>query len=155
MQKDFPFIHILLYIFLALAIVGLADSAYLTNAYYTGSPLSCETIPGCNEVAKSPYTQIAGVSLPVLGVIYYTFTIFNALLYLFRRTTYASTLLAYLTTLGFFVSAYFTYVQVELIKAVCIYCMSSAVIATILFGIGTFIRKHHLEYHDGQMGDIV
>lgn len=155
MQKDFTLTHILLYVFLALAILGLADSAYLATAYYTGTPLSCELIPGCNDVAKSPHTQIAGVSLPVLGVIYYVFAVFNALLYLFRRTTYAATLLAYLTTLGFFASAYFTYVQMELIQAVCIYCMGSAVIATVLFGIGIFIRGHHLEYHDGQTGDIV
>lgn len=140
--------HILIYIFLTLGILGLIDSLYLAYAYFTGTPLSCELINGCNEVAQSPYSHIAGVSLPMLGVIYYLFAVSNALLYLYTKSTYAATVLAFATTVGFLASAYFVYAQLFLIGAICMYCMFSAFSATILFLIGTFIRTHHLAYHD-------
>ena len=150
MQNNDPKpLHILIYLFLVLGILGLIDSVYLALAYFTGTPLSCEIISGCNEVAQSPYSSIAGISLPALGVIYYIFAVMNALLYLYNRSTYAATVLAFATTVGFLASAYFVYTQIFLIGAVCIYCMFSAFSATTMFFLGTFIRKHHLEYHDG------
>lgn len=140
--------HILIYIFLTLGILGLVDSLYLAYAYFTGTSLSCEIISGCNEVAQSPYSHIAGVSLPMLGVIYYVFAVSNALLYLYNRSTYAATVLAFATTVGFLASAYFVYAQIFLIGAICIYCMFSAGSATILFLIATSIRTHHIAFHD-------
>jgi len=146
--NDAKQMHVLIYVFLILGILGLADSIYLAHAYFTGTPLSCEVISGCNEVAQSPYSSIAGVSLPALGVIYYVFAVSNALLYLYNRSTYAATVLAFATTVGFLASAYFVYAQLFLIGAICMYCMFSAASATILFLIGTFIRRHHLAFHD-------
>jgi len=140
--------HILIYVFLVVTLVGLADSVYLAVAYFTGTPLSCEIISGCNEVANSPYSHIAGVSLPAIGVIYYIFAVINALYYLIARSSAGATMLAFSTTVGFLASLYFEYLQVFVIKAICIYCLISAIAATILFFIGVFVRKHHIRYHD-------
>lgn len=141
-------IHISLYVFLVMALIGLFDSMYLAYAYATNTPLSCGAIPGCNEVMRSPYTNIAGISLPVLGIIYYSFSLWNFFVYFIWRNTFGATLLAYLGTLGFLASVYFLYVQVELIKAICIYCVISALTATIMFFISMFIRLHHINHHD-------
>jgi len=145
--------HVLIYAFLVLGILGLIDSLYLAYAYFTGTPLSCELISGCNEVAQSPYSHIAGVSLPTLGVMYYLFAVSNALLYLYSKSTSAATVLAFATTVGFLASAYFVYAQLFLIGAICVYCMFSALSATILFLIGTFIRTHHITYHDDPLAE--
>jgi len=139
--------HSLIYLFLIVAVIGFVDSLYLAIAYYTGTPLSCETINGCNEVAQSGYSYVAGVSLPTLGIIYYAFTMLNIFLYLFKPVNYTVTILAFLTTLGLLASLYFIYLQLYVIGAICIYCMISAVAATILFVISIFIRRHHIKYH--------
>lgn len=44
-----------------------------------------------------------------------------------------STLLVAVTTGGFFFSAYFVFLQLVVIKAVCLYCMVSAFLCTALF----------------------
>jgi len=144
-QNSIP--HKLIYLFLVLAVFGFIDSLYLAIAYYTGTPLSCEIIDGCNEVANSEYSYIAGLSLPTLGIIYYTFTVINVFMFLFKRSNYTVTVLSFLTTLGLLASMYFVYLQLYVIKAVCIYCMFSALVATLLFVISIFIRRHHIRHH--------
>lgn len=141
-------IDILIYLFLALALLGLADSAYLAVSYYTGSPLSCETIRGCNEVANSPYATIAGVPISTSGVLYYVVAVVGGLLYLVRRKTIYATLLALLTMIGFATSVYFLYIQVALIKAICIYCAASAIIATLMLIVAAIIRGHDVNNHE-------
>lgn len=139
--------HLLTYLFLIMAIAGFINSLYLAISYYTGTPLSCELITGCNEVAQGPYSYIAGVSLTTLGIIYYTFTVLNIILYTFWRNKYNVTVLAFVTTLGLFASLYFVYLQLYIIKVICIYCMISATTATLLFVLSIFIRQHHLSQH--------
>lgn len=141
-------IDILIYIFLILALVGFADSVYIAASYFTGSPLSCETIPGCNEVAQSPHATIAGVPISTTGILYYALSIAAAFLYLMRRRTVYATLLALTTMIGFAASVYFMYIQIALIKALCIYCVLSAVIATVMLIIAAIIRGHDVDYHE-------
>jgi protein-disulfide isomerase len=51
-------------------LVGLAFSALLLGEYSSGG-LLCSTGGGCDTVRASAYSSIAGVSLPLLGVIYF------------------------------------------------------------------------------------
>ena len=141
-------IDILIYLFLILALLGLADSVYLAVSYFSGSPLSCETISGCNEVASSPYAKIAGVPISTLGVLYYVVAVAGAFLYLIKRRTVYATLLALLTMIGFATSAYFMYMQIALIKAICIYCVGSAIIATLMLIVAAIIRGHDVDNHE-------
>ncbi|MEK7134233.1 MAG: vitamin K epoxide reductase family protein [Patescibacteria group bacterium] len=141
-------IDVLIYIFLILALLGLADSVYLAVSYFSGSPLSCETISGCNEVANSPYSKIAGVPISTMGVLYFVIAVAGAFLYLVKRRTVYATLLALLTMIGFAASAYFVYMQVALIKAVCIYCIGSAIAATLMLIVAAIIRGHDVDKHE-------
>ena len=54
----------------ACVLVGLAFSALLLGEYSSGG-LLCSTGGGCDTVRASVYSSIAGVSVPVLGVIYF------------------------------------------------------------------------------------
>ena len=141
-------IDILIYFFLVLALLGLADSVYLAASYFTDSPLSCETIRGCNEVANSPYATIAGVPISTMGVLYYVIAVAGAFFYLVKRRTVYATLLALLTMIGLATSVYFMYVQVVLIKAICIYCVASAIAATLMFIVAAIIRGHDVNHHE-------
>lgn len=141
-------IDILIYVFLMLAVFGLLDSLYLAISYFTDSPLSCETISGCNEVANSPYSKIAGVPISTMGVLYYALAVAGAFLYLVKRRTVYATLLALLTMIGFAASAYFVYMQIALIEAICIYCMVSAGIATGMLIVAAIVRGHDVNNHE-------
>lgn len=55
---------------LASALIGLAFSSLLLGEYNAGG-LLCSTGGGCDAVRASAYSSIAGVSVPVLGVIYF------------------------------------------------------------------------------------
>lgn len=146
--KHHKLFHWLIYLFLIVAFIGLIDSAYLAGSYYTGTPLSCGEISGCNEVAQSEYSKIAGVPLSTLGILYYAFAVAAAFIFLIKRRQVYATLLSLVTMLGFFASLYFIYVQVYLIEAICIYCMISAATSTVLFAIAAGVRHHRIYEHN-------
>lgn len=119
--------------FLILAVIGLADAGYLSYMALSAQSLSCGIVEGCNAVAQSSYSRVFGVPLALYGAVFYAIVI---LLVLASRTLpprAARTLLIAVTGAGFLSSAYFVYVQLFTIEAVCIYCLLSAFVATLLF----------------------
>ena len=132
---------LLLYIILAASVVGFADASYLAAKYYSGSAVECAILAGCAQVTTSQYAEIAGVSIALIGAIYY-FLLF-VLGVLFREKSDARFLaaIAALSSLGFLVSIWFTYLQVAVIKALCVYCLTSAASTTIIFISSLFLMK--------------
>ena len=61
------------YFMLALTVIGIADAAYVARGNYTGAPLWCPILDGCNTVISSPYSRIFGVPMSYFGFIYYVF----------------------------------------------------------------------------------
>jgi uncharacterized membrane protein len=82
-------------------------------------------------VQSSQWSKLAGVPVALLGLIGYI-GILGSLLVREREGTRLATL--GLTTIGFGFSAYLTYREAASIHAYCEWCLSSAVILTILFG---------------------
>ncbi|WP_375423013.1 vitamin K epoxide reductase family protein [uncultured Friedmanniella sp.] len=59
---------------LVVALVGLAVSAYLTVEHFTSSALlACPegAVVNCAKVTSSPYSEVAGVPVAVLGLAYF------------------------------------------------------------------------------------
>jgi uncharacterized membrane protein len=120
---------------IVLAVVGLGVAAYLTVVHYVGfSALACTGGHGghssCQTVQSSQWSELAGVPVALLGLIGYI-GILGSLLFRDREQTRLATL--GLTTIGFGFSAYLTYREAASIHAYCEWCLSSAVILTILF----------------------
>lgn len=124
-----------------LSLVGFTDAAFLFAKRLSGTPIPCFITTGCDEVSKSPYSVMFGVPLSLWGVLFYLGTGFLALLYIDTKNLIVAKLIPVATTLGFLSSCYFIYVQKYLIKAFCVYCLLSALVATILFGLGIVIWK--------------
>src|SRR5882762_2760441 len=59
-----------------IALVGLADSLYLTIQHITGESVRCTITSGCSEVLSSPYAVVGGVPLALVGALAY-FTVFS------------------------------------------------------------------------------
>src|SRR5689334_370503 len=52
---------------MALSLLGLGVSIYLTTVHYTDAPLICLGTSGCEAVNRSPYSEVAGVAVALLG----------------------------------------------------------------------------------------
>jgi len=127
---------------LALAFFGLADSAYLAQHELSGAPLLCniQGLSGCNTVASSQYSQIFGIPLAEFGVLFYAVLFVLAALELVLFDRLLRRVLQAMSLIGIIASLYFTYVQVFLIGAFCIYCLASAVTALFIFILASLIE---------------
>ena len=123
----------LIWTMVAIAFTGLIDAIYLTVTHYTGADLACGALEGCNEVAQSEYSTMFGIHLSVWGTFYYFAVLFSLLLYFDTKKSIFAEFVIPVTTFGFFFSLYLTYLQIWVIEAICIYCISSAVSSTLLF----------------------
>jgi len=125
---------------LALTALGLGVAGYLTYIHYAGiKPLCGRNGGGCEIVQTSEYSKLAGVPVALIGLIGYV-TILAALLAPESESSRFATV--GLTVVGFGFSAYLTYREVFSIHNICEWCLSSAVIVTILMclSIWRFLR---------------
>ncbi|TSC84288.1 MAG: Vitamin K epoxide reductase [Parcubacteria group bacterium Gr01-1014_13] len=119
--------------FLILSAIGFIDATYLTTQHFLGTPIACSILKGCEEVTTSRYSTIGPVPISLLGSLYYLTVLILGVIYLDTKKIKALNLLAKITPLGFLASAYLVYLQIFVIKAICLYCMGSAVTSTLLF----------------------
>lgn len=135
---------------LALAFCGLADSAYLAQHEAAGTPLLCDiqNLSGCNTVAASPYSHLFGVPLADYGVLFYGILFVLAAFELFLYDRPLRRALQGVALVGLVASIIFALIQVFAIRALCIYCLGSEIIALIIFILASLIepirRRHQL-----------
>ena len=122
-------------VMLAFALLGFAVAFYDSYAIYNSQPLWCPPpISGCNEVASSPYARIFDLPVGYFGVIYYLYMFCLAALLAFDPFSRGLRVGAILyTALGVCFSIYFIYLQVNYIRAFCVYCLVSAITTLVLF----------------------
>lgn len=131
----------LLFLFLALAVIGFADSAYLTALHVSGDLPSCSIINGCDDVLTSEYATIGTIPVAAFGIAYYMALIVLMVAFLDTEKRELLHAAAWLTTAGFLVSLYFVSIQVFVLRAFCQYCLLSALTSTGLFIIGVIIMR--------------
>ncbi len=136
-----PISKILIGFVIALALIGFADSTFLQAKRMSGEIIPCLIGTGCDTVSKSEYSVLFGIPLSAYGMMFYLTVGLLALLYLDTKKAIFARLLLPFTAIGFIASVYFIYVQKFLIGAFCLYCVISAIISTILFGIGIIIYR--------------
>lgn len=122
--------------FIIVSFVGFIDSTYLTIEHYRGSSVDCFVSTGCDTVTTSEYSIVFGIPLALLGVLYYLTVFFTAILYADTKNKYLAYFLPLAVTAGLFCSVYFVYLQLWVLKAICEYCMVSAIGSAILFIFG-------------------
>ena len=119
-------------VILALAALGVLLSLYLTYVHITESrAVFCPSGTDCDTVRQSGFSTILGIPVAAFGVVGYSVIFIVSLIKIKNRTKW---LLLYILALaGFVFSAYLTYLEFFVIKAVCMYCIVSAVLMTIIF----------------------
>lgn len=122
-----------------LDLIGLAIAAYLSVVELQGGVPVCGPIKGCEEVARSEYSRIGGIPVAVFGVLLSVVLLSLALAW-WRTNLYGLLLAHYgLSLAGVIFEAYFMYVQVFLIGAVCIWCTSYGVTLIARFVIALIV----------------
>jgi uncharacterized membrane protein len=111
-----------------LAVAGLGVAGYLTYVHYAGLHPVCVASGGCETVQSSHYAKLAGIPVPVLGLIGYAAILAS----LFVRTETGRLATAGFAIVGFGFSLYLTYLELFVIKAICQWCVGSAVLMTAL-----------------------
>ncbi len=112
----------------ALSLTGLAISTYLAYTYLRHQGPACLAgSHGCLKVEQSRYARPAGIPMPLFGVAGYLMLFVTACM----RGQRARTVGMVLTVFAIAMSTCLTYLEVEVIHAVCYWCVSSATCAAL------------------------
>jgi uncharacterized membrane protein len=128
---------------LVLALIGFGVAGYLVYVHYSGAKPVCSLGGDCERVQTSEWSKLAGIPVADIGLTGY-FVILAGLVAL--RGEFQRFALLGMTIVGFAFSAYLTYREVFSIQAICQWCVSSAVIMTLLAGLAVtrFLRGEPL-----------
>lgn len=122
-------------ILMGLDLIGLVIASYLSFVELQGALPYCGPLKGCEEVALSEYARIGGpngIPVAVFGVgLSITLFVFA---YVWYRTeaTWALAIHYGLSLLGTLFEVYFTYLELFVIGAICVWCA--------LYGVSLVLR---------------
>lgn len=129
------------------ALIGVADSVYLTIQHFSGEQVPCGITGGCERVLTSAYAELFGVPIAAFGAGAYFASFSLAVLAIYGNRLMWK-LFGIQSAVMFLFSAYLTYVQafvisnsqVPVAERFCQYCLLSAATSTTLFAIALISR---------------
>ena len=117
-----------------LSLLGMVIAGYLTATKLAGAAPYCAGIGSCEAVNASPYSVVLGVPVALLGFGAYLIIFGLALLprwqpqYEFQ----ADLALFGVALVGTLYSAYLTYVELFVLYEICLWCVASAIVITLI-----------------------
>jgi Predicted membrane protein len=130
------------FVLMTLDLVGLAIASYLSSVELQGQLPQCGVLHGCQEVALSQYARVAGIPVAVFGVVL-SLTLL-VLAYAWWRNG-SNVLLGahyFLSLLGTVFEGWFTYAELFLIGAVCIWCAAYGISLVLRFVVALIVWLH-------------
>jgi uncharacterized membrane protein len=124
----------------ALALAGIFIGTYLT-LYKLGmiGELSC-SVGSCETVNTSKWATFLGLPVAGWGVFFYVSVFAFAMAGTtprFEQSRLISLLLVAWSAVGLIFSGWLTYLEVAVIRAICIWCVVSAVLVVLIFALST------------------
>lgn len=133
-------------VILVVALLGFTDAAYITIEHFRGVIPPCTLVSGCETVLTSPYANIFGMPVSLLGMIYYLVIAVGVFAYLDSRKTSILKWTLSLTVIGLIMSVWFIIVMAFIVQAWCLYCLGSAVSSVLLFILANIVfRKYTIQ----------
>lgn len=114
------------------ALIGIADSIYLTIHHYTAEPVPCSIVTGCEQVLTSQYAEMFGLPTAAYGIAAYLTAFILAIFAAFVSRSWWNLFGAVTFVMAAF-SVYFVYLQAFVIEAYCQFCLISAATSFTLF----------------------
>jgi uncharacterized membrane protein len=121
-----------------LSLLALVAAGYLTWVKLSGTTPVCAVLSGCETVESSRYSEFQGIPVAAFGMAGAAALLAGSLLW-WLRADRRGLLLAYVVGLvSLPVIAWLTYLELAVIRAVCIWCVAYAVlvIATWILALG-------------------
>ncbi|MBI3256105.1 MAG: vitamin K epoxide reductase family protein [Candidatus Andersenbacteria bacterium] len=135
-----PFIPFIVIIFAALC--GVILTIYIFNKKRRHEAMVCPLNGHCDTVVNSEFSKFLGVPVELIGMFYYSMVALAYAVFLLVPILAAPllTLAVFVTTmLAFLFSAYLIFIQLFYIKQYCTWCLGSAGLSTVIFGLSLFI----------------
>jgi uncharacterized membrane protein len=129
-----------------LDMIGLVIASYLAVVELGNGTPYCGVLQGCEQVAESPYARMFGVPVAVFGVGLSTTLLILALAW-WRRGGVQLLLAHYaLSLVGVIFEIRFTYIQVAVLGAVCVWCATYGISLVARFGVALWVWVHRDRY---------
>ncbi len=120
---------------IALVIVGLLVSIYMTIYKVTSNDSMCLGSGDCSTINASRYSEVNDIPVAAIGVIGYVTIL--AVHYFENRNQFFKqngTLLIFgMALTGFLFTVWLIYVEIALVKAICPFCVTSQAAMSIIF----------------------
>jgi uncharacterized membrane protein len=133
-----------------LCFVGLAVAGYLAYVETSQVEAVCGPVGDCNTVQQSEFARLFGfLPIGIIGVAGYITILFAWVISLKAKTrlaSYAGVAMLAMTTFGVLFSIYLTFLEPFIIGATCAWCLTSAVIMTVLFWLSLIPGKAAILY---------
>lgn len=125
------------------SLLGFAVSSFLLYEYNLSGPMLCPTGAGCDLVRASPYSSFLGISIPILGVIFYLTMAFLSVVHSHELPTkIVKKLQLIFAVAGVGFGVYLTYLEAFIIKAFCFWCVISFIISLVIL-CAVLIKKNY------------
>ena len=125
-----------------LSLLGLGVSSFLFYEYSIAGSIICPPGGGCDIVRASPYSLFLGISIPILGIVFY---LAMAVLAVVRSQASSRKILFYLqlliTVAGVGFGIYLTLLEIFVIRAICFWCVLSFIISLMILLSVVLARK--------------
>lgn len=119
----------------ALSVLGLLVSIYMTIYKVTSNNSMCLGSGDCSTVNASKYSEVNGIPVAVIGVLGYAAIL--AVHYFENRNRFFKqngTLIIFgMALTGFLFTLWLIYVEVAILKALCPFCVTSQTVMTLIF----------------------
>lgn len=120
-------------IIFVLSLLGLLVASYLFYEYNIDGPILCPTGQGCDIVRASSYSRFLGISIPILGIVFYLTMAILSVIHthdLPRRVV--RKIQVFVAVSGVAFGIYLTYLEAFVIGAFCFWCVLSFIISVII-----------------------
>jgi uncharacterized membrane protein len=116
-----------------LAVAGIGIASYLTVVHYAHQPIACSSIGDCELVNSSRYAKLGGVPVAVMGLASYVTMLALVAGAWLRRDAMLLAAAWGIALASFGFSIYLTYIELDVLDAICVYCVASASVVTAMF----------------------
>ena len=116
--------------------LGLIVSLYLLSVHWGWGQIVCLDIGDCEVVNMSIYAKLLGIPVSLLGALTYLALLATSML--IWRHIYeelASFVQFFLAAIGVVFSVYLTYVELFILRAICPWCVLSAILIMLIAGL--------------------
>jgi len=133
-------------IIMVAAAIGLIISLYLLSVHWGWGQLVCLDIGDCEVVNTSVYAELLGLPVALLGAFtYLVLLVIGVLSWRHLSEELASLVQFVVAAIGVAFSLYLTYIELFVLRAICPWCVLSALLITLI----TVLSVQQLRAMDG------